>query len=185
MSKGVIVTLGIVGIFVLIGAVIFGSYVSAYNYGADMETRLEAEMKNNEQILANYGKKIKEAAQIPSMQTDDLVKIFTGTLGARYGSDGSKAAFQWIKEQNPQLDQSTYRNLQNLIEGGRNKFENSQTKLIDIKRQYKKALRTFWQGMWLRVAGLPSIDLDKIVVVTSERAVNAFETGREEALQIR
>lgn len=172
---------------IIVAAVVLciGSYMSAVNYSADMETRIEAEWQNNKQILGQYSLKIKEAAQIPSMQTDDLAKLFTGALGARYGADGSQAAMQWITEQNPNLDQSTYKQIQQMIEGGRNKFENAQSRLLDVKRQYNRALKSAWSGFWLRMAGRPTIDLDKYGVTTSSHAEKTFETGIEEEIKIR
>jgi hypothetical protein len=95
--------IAIIGVLGVLAVVLVGSYVSNYNYGNEAETEIKAQYKNMENILGQYSVKIKEAAQIPSMQTDDLTKIFSGALGARYGKDGSGAAMQWIKEQNPKF----------------------------------------------------------------------------------
>lgn len=154
-------------------------YVSAANYGVQAENGIKAEWENNENILAGYSQKIREAAQIPTMQRDDLVKIFTGTLGARYGANGSQASMQWIKEQNPNLDQKTYIKLQQIIEAGRDEFKNAQTKLIDKKRQYENQLGFVWRGFWLKLAGYPKIDLSKYKIITNEYASEAFRTGKE------
>lgn len=175
-SIGVIVALVIVA---LLGGIGLLSYVSANNYGVVAENGIKAEWENNENILSGYSQKIREAAQIPSMQRDDLVKIFTGSLGARYGANGSAASMQWIKEQNPNLDQRTYVKLQQMIEAGRDEFKNAQTKLIDKKRQYENALGFFWQGMWLKIAGYPKIDLAKYKAISNDYASEAFKTGKE------
>ena len=162
-----------------------GSYISSYNYGNSAEKTIPAEYDNLQNILGQYSLKIKEAAQIPSMQTEDLSKLFTNALGARYGEDGSQAAMQWIQEQNPNLDQSTYVQIQRMIEAGRNKFENHQTKFIDTKRAYEESLGSFWQGMWLGYAGYPKINLDDYTIVTSQHAKDTFESGVDEGLNLR
>lgn len=172
-----------VGIVCLIVAVISGSYISYYNVGARSENAIKAQYENMENILAQYGTKIKEAAQIPNMQVDGLRKLFSGALESRYGKNGSQATMQWIKEQNPNLDQTTYLKLQQLIEAGRNKFENAQTRFIDAKRSYKTNLDLFWSGMWLKFAGYPKIDLDKYKIISSSHAKKAFETGIDDGVQ--
>jgi len=177
--------IAIVGVFAVIVLVLVGSYVSNYNYGNEAETEIKAQYENMENILAQYSVKIKEAAQIPAMQTEDLVKVFNGALGARYGKDGSKASFQWIKEQNPNLDQSTYKKIMQLIEAGRNKFENAQTRFIDAKRGYETNLGYLWKGMWMRMAGYPKINLADYKIISSGHAKKAFDTGIDEGVTIR
>lgn len=161
------------------------SYIINYNYGNRVENVIKAEYSNMENILATYSQQIAEAAQIPSMQTEDLRAIFTDTLSARYGEGGSQAAFQWLQEQNPQLDQSTYLKIQQMIEAGRNKFENAQTKFIDVKKGYETNLGYLWKGYWLRLAGYPKIDLDDYVIISSGHAREAFETKVDNGLKLR
>lgn len=177
-----VVFAAIVALVIGIGVV---SYVSNYNYGNRAEKTITAEYENMENILAQYSLKVGEAAQVPAMQRDDLLAIFSGTLEARYGEDGSQAAFQWLQEQNPQLDQATYQKIQLMIEAGRNKFENAQTKFIDTKRVYETNLGYLWKGFWLRVAGYPTIDLDDYKIISSGHAQEAFETGVDKGLQLR
>lgn len=180
--SGTLIGLVVVGVLALVGVT---SYVSNFNYGNRAERTIEAEYENLSNVLGQYSLRIKEAAQIPSMQTEDLAQLFTGSLDARYGADGSQAAMQWIREQNPNLDQSTYLQLQQMIEAGRNKFENHQTKFLDTKREYETQLGYFWTGTWLSIAGYPTIDLDDMNIVTSQYANDAFETGIEEGLELR
>lgn len=182
---GKAIGLGFLVLVLVLGGVAFTSYVAHYNYGNRAENTIKAEYTNMENILASYSQQIAEAAQIPSMQAEDLQKIFTNTLEARYGENGSQAAFQWLQEQNPQLDQSTYLKIQQMIEAGRNKFENAQTKFIDTKRQYETNLGYLWKGFWLSAAGYPKIDLDDYVIISSGHAQEAFETKVDNGLKLR
>ena len=174
-------------IAVIVGIVVIGfaSYVSAHNSGNRLEQTIKATYEDNQNVLAQYSNKIAEAAQIPAMQRDDLKEVVTAALGSRYGEEGSKAMFQFIQEQNPQIDSSVYTQLQRMVEAGRDDFKNSQTRLIDQKRVYETKLGTFWGGMWMRIAGYPKIDLDDYKIVINDRTEKAFETGKEEAIQIR
>lgn len=49
---------------------------------------------------------------------------------------------QFIKEHNPKLDSSVYKQLQRTIEAGRKEFAAGQTILLDRKRAYKNHLRS-------------------------------------------
>lgn len=185
MKTGLIVA-SVLGITVLSTVGIgVASYVSAYNTGNRLEQSIKATDENNRNILAQYGTRIAEAAQIPAMQRDDLKEVVTAALEGRYGKDGSKAVFQFLQEQNPQIDSTVYIQLQRMIESGRIEFQNAQTKMVDQKRIYDTALGSFWQGTWLRIAGYPKIDLDEYQIVSTDRANAAFDTGVEEPIKLR
>jgi hypothetical protein len=168
----------------LVGLV-FMSYVSAYNTANRLENQIVATFEDNKNVLAQYSNRIAEAAQIPAMQRDDLTAVVTAALDARYGEEGSKAMFQFIQEQNPTIDSTVYTQLQRMIEAGRIDFASAQTRLIDQKRVYETALGSFWQGMWMRVAGFPKINLDDYKIVTNSHTENAFSTGTEEPIKLR
>lgn len=177
---------------IIIGSIIFAalmtivgvaavSYISANNYGVAIESQLKAERDNNQNILASYTQKIKEAAQVPDMYVADLKTVTTAAIQGRYGANGSNAVFQWLKEQNPQLDSKIYLKLQQIIEAGRDEFKNGQTKMLDTRRQYETQQGLFWRGMWLRIAGFPKVDMNQFKPVVIDSVVEAFEKGRESA----
>jgi Tfp pilus assembly protein PilE len=174
----VLSVLAIVAVLIGIGVM---SYVTAYNTGNRMEKTIQATFENNKNILAQYGQKVLEAVQVPDMARDDLVKVAREAMEGRYGAEGSQAVFQMITEQNPQVDPGVYRQIQQIIEGGRTEFQNAQTRLIDQKRGYEQALGSFWLGMWLRIAGYPKVDLAEFKIVTTARAERVFEDGKEDA----
>lgn len=178
------ITLGIVGILI---AFVVTMYVTSYNKGVNYETVIKAQYTSMENTLAQYSLKIKEAAQIPSMQTEDLGKLFSGALESRYGSNGSQAAMQWIKEQNPNLDQQTYIKLQQMMEAGRNKFSNAQDKFIDQLRSYEAQRKYLWSGTWLRITGYPTAEFiaADYKIISSSHAKKSFETGIDEGIQLR
>lgn len=178
-----IVLASIVGILVAMSAI---SYISAFNAGNRMENALKATRENNKNILSQYSQKVLEASQVPDMARDDLIKVTQAAIEGRYGENGSQAVFQMITEQNPTIDPQLYRQIQQIIEGGRNEFQNAQTRLIDQKRVYETELGSFWRGMWLRLAGYPKINLEEFKPVTVDSVERVFEKGREDApIQLR
>jgi hypothetical protein len=186
ISGAVIALIVIAVIVVLIGGIGFSSYVSAYNYGNSMEQQLVAAKESNKNILAQYGQKVLEVAQVPDMYKKDLVEVTTAAIQGRYGKEGSSATFQMLKEQNPTLDAAMYRKIQQVIESGRNDFTAGQTRLIDVRRSYTTTLGTFWTGMWMRFAGYPKLNLADFDIVSTDRADTAFKNKKEDGpIQIR
>lgn len=163
---------GVLGIFALV------NYITYRNSGVRMENDIKARWENNENILGQYSLKVKEAIKVPGLQAEALKDVMKSALEARYGADGSQAVFQFIKEAYPgQVDNTLYQKVQQIIEAGRNEFQNNQTALVDAKRVYENQLGYFWSGLWLDLAGYPKIDLSKYKIITSEHAEEAFKTG--------
>ena len=175
-KAALLVVLGVVGALI---AVVAMSYISAYNVGNQFENKLKAEYENNQNILAQYSQKVMEAAQVPDMMRDDMVAVARAALEGRYGENGSRAVFQAIAEQNPQTSEALYIKLQQIIEAGRDEFKNAQTRLIDTRRAYETALGSFWQGLWLRIAGYPKEDLTKYRAVITDSVEQTFKAGKE------
>jgi uncharacterized protein (UPF0333 family) len=168
----------IVALFVVF-AFLFMSYVSASNYGNSAEQGIKATYKNNQNIYATYTQKVMEVAQVPEMYRDDINKVTSAAISGRYGKDGSKAVFQAIKEQNPTLDATLYRKIQEVIIAGRDEFQNGQTRLLDQKRNYETNLGYFWKGKLLSMAGYPKIDLAEYDIVTTDKTQAVFNSKKE------
>ncbi len=185
-GSALVIALSVLGFLAVVIGVLVMSYISAFNTGNQLEKSLQATYSNNQNILAQYSQKVMEAAQVPDMARDDIVKVAKAAMEGRYGSEGSKAVFQMITEQNPTVDPKLNRQVLQIVEGGRNDFQNAQTRLIDQKRVYETALGSFWQGMWLRIAGYPKVNLADFKVITTDRTEATFQAGKEEApLQLR
>jgi uncharacterized protein (UPF0333 family) len=165
---------------------VIGSYVSAANQGNRLEVAIKAKYADNENVYASGSQKIIEIAQVPAMYVEDVTKVTTAAIGGRYGADGSKAVFQMLREQNPQLDSGMYKKIQQVIESFRDEFKNSQTALLDQCRNYETLRGNVWSGFWLNIAGYPKKDIDKMcTIVTTDKARQTFETKRDTGIQLR
>lgn len=190
--KGVLIGLAIFFALTIAVAVVgFGTYTSNFNKAVEFETTIEAQWDENRNVLSATTTRVMEMAQVNEMYRDDLKEIVEATFQGRYGDDGSDAAWQWIQEQNPQVDSSLYTNLQATIEAGRNEFKTSQTRLIDHRRQYQTALRKnipiVGTGWWMRMAGFPSedFDFDKYDILVEGSVQDRFDNGEDQVLDIR
>ena len=114
------------------------------------------------------------------MYKDDLKEVVTASMSGRYGADGSKATWAWIKEHNHGLDGKLYERIQTLIESGRNDFQRSQTILLDTKRAYLDLLGGYISGYFVTRNGFPKkVDPNNIRIISTEYAQEAFKSGKE------
>jgi uncharacterized membrane-anchored protein YhcB (DUF1043 family) len=173
------IIIGIIGVAVMM-------VISAGNTANRFEQSIKAEHTSNKNVLSQYNQKILEAAQVPDMMRDDLVKVATATMEGRYGANGSKALFQMISEQNPTVSGALYTKLQQIVESGRDEFKTRQDRLIDTKRSYETALGSVVQGTLMGVMGYPRINLADYNIVTTAGVEKTFQDGKEAApIQLR
>jgi len=182
-SKIFVVVAAVVGV-IIAGAI--GSYISYANYGNRTEVAIKAKYADNENVYANGTQKVMEVAQVPGMFAADLKEVVTAAIQGRYGPNGSQATFQWIQEAGIAIDASMYTKIQQVIESFRNEFQNAQTAILDQCRSYETTRGNVWSGMWLSITGYPKMDIDKMcTIVTTDRAVQTFETKRDSVIQLR
>lgn len=186
MSKVVLGVIGAVAISIIVFvATVGGMYVSNFNRAVDLEEQVKAQHEDLRNTMSNYTLKIQEMVQVTDMYKDDLREIVETTFTGRYGEDGSKAMFQWIQEQNIQLDPSVYKNIQVTMESGRTEFQNKQTRLLDTKRIYSKELNSLVSGFFMKLAGKPDIDLDNYNIIVDNTTKQKFKTGTDSAVKLR
>lgn len=186
--RAILITLGvIVGVIVLTALVLAGGFINNYNYAVNVEEQIVATADNNEQVLSSFYNQLEESVQVQDIYAEDFRESMTAMLAGRYGDGGSQAAFQWIQEAMPNLDPSMYQEVQRLIQTGRTNFQNEQTRLVDLRRQYNTRLRNFPSNIYLGVLGFPKLDMDdpRYNPVVSGDAREVFDTGVEDARDIR
>lgn len=185
MKKGLMIALGVGGLMCVIGLIFVVSLIGMYNGMVRQENGLQAQYDDNRNDYDAMFKSFQEAAQVPEMYKNDLREVYDGAIKARYGAEGSKALFQFIKEHNPNFSDKLYTNLQSLIEARRTQFEAHQTSLLDKKRVYLDTIGTFPNSLVAGLMGFPRIDLKKIDIVTSGDTEKAFDTKQADSIRLR
>lgn len=185
MGLGMKILIGVLGLLALITVSVVGSVIGVNNDCVTQEKGLKAQYDQNRNNYDSMFKKFKEAAAVPVMYTEDLKKVYDSSIQKRYGNQGSKAMFQWLKEHNPNFDSKLYVRLQQIIESGRNDFEANQKMLLDKKRAYETRLDVFPGGMVARTLGFPKVELNKFDIVTSAHTEQVFKEKKSGPIQLR
>jgi hypothetical protein len=178
MSKGLIVGIGILSTIVLIAVIIGSSFVGVYNNAKTVTVAMTAKIEDNKNEFDNTKKKICQVAQVSTEQINSLARIFDGHAKARSGNgDDSKLIMKWISESVPNVDTSTFKNLQNIIVSSRDAWTMRQKELIDLQREYNLMLQRFPSNIMLGMMGFKEV---KIPVIISTATEKSFETGKDD-----
>lgn len=132
-----------------------------------------AKKKDNENQFDNVWKKISQVAEVTDGQKEALKEIIIGYAKAR--GEGGGSLSKSIREAVPNVDTSTFNNLQNIIVSSRDGFTRNQTELVDLKRAHDLLLTDPISGFFL--SDKQPIE---ITIVTSSRTGKAFETGKDD-----
>jgi hypothetical protein len=179
-------------LFVFVASIIAGIMViSKRNAFVRVENNIMTAYEESKNVHSNYVLRIQEMAQVPKMATKQLTEIIKASNEGRYGKDGSKAVFQFLKEQNPNIDQSLYTNIQKEVSGGRLDFQSKITRVIDNKKVAYNMLDDTVGGFILKdILGMPRKNIgydggkDDYPVIMSETSVETFKTGVDKGVQM-
>lgn len=165
--------------------------ISKRNAFVRIENNIVTAYDESKNVHSNYVLRIQEMAQVPKMATKQLSEIVKASNEGRYGADGSKAVFQFLKEQNPNIDQSLFTNIQKEMVGGRLDFQSKITRVIDNKKVAYNMLDDTVGGFILKdILGMPRKNIgydggkDDYPVIMSETSVETFKTGVDKGVNI-
>lgn len=178
------IAIGAVGLIILLTLSFLFGLLGFRSTAVNFEESIKAQYTQNQNNYDNMWKKFKEMAQVTDQYAEDLKELYDNAMTGRYGEGGSKAVFQWLNEQNPNLSPETYTRLQSTIEAGRNSFESDQKQLIAKKEQFSKLLRSNKALVYNAILNFPTIDLDEYSIVTSEVTDEAFKTKKSDTINL-
>jgi len=157
-----------------------GIFINTSNSEIEIRSLIEAKQKDNKNEYDAMWKKIAQVAEVTEGQKNALMEIFTSYANAR-ADKSSNLAMRWIKESVPNVDTTTFNNLQNIITSARDSFVLRQKELIDLKREHDLLLRRFPSGVILQILGRKEISIQ---VITSTRTENTFESGTDDDINV-
>lgn len=182
---GLIITAAIFGVLILFGVWAVNSYISAADFGNSAESALKVKYENLGNVMTSGQQQISGVAQAAGMAKDDLKEVFTAAIAAREGADGSKAIYKMVKEHNPNVDPSLYREIQRVVQATRKELQATNSAFLTQRGLYEQSLGTVVQGFWLKQAGYPKVDLSAMRITVLGSVKEAQRTGIEQEIKLR
>lgn len=176
MNKGLILTLVT---FLFVGAISALMYISYSNNEIRLAELVSAQVDTRDANYDKAWKVIQQQAQLTDRYANDFKEVYKAMLEGRYGEDGSQAMFQWLQEQNPQLDASMYQTVQFTIEARQEEFFNEQKKLISYNREHVVLRKTFPGSLF--VGNRPDVEFN---IITSTRTQEVAQSGKEDDVSV-
>jgi LemA protein len=170
MSRGLLVTLGVVGVVILAVLMVFGSYVSAKNQMVAKEeivktswSDVDVQLQRRLDLIPNLVETVKGFTKEESTVFGDIANARAGMLNAQ-GPAGKIAAngrldsalgrLLLLTENYPQLRSSEqFMRLQDELAGTENRIGVARKRYNDSLRDYNTFVRQFPNSIWAGIAG--------------------------------
>ena len=170
MSKNLSILFGVI-VCLLCG--VFAWFIMDQNYNNEEKTlrnKAEAEIGVLEASVDNCWKKIVQVSKASEKYEQAFKESYTEIFNARY--DDNNPLMNWIKEDNPKLDSSIYKKIQDVIDSERDNVLNQQATVLDVIREHKTLCET-WPGNWF-IDNKSEIEFK---VISSTRTKEIMKTG--------
>jgi len=170
MSRGLLVTLGVVGVAILAVLMVFGNYVSAKNQMVAKEeivktswSDVDVQLQRRLDLIPNLVETVKGFTKEESTVFGDIANARAGMLNAQ-GPAGKIAAngrldsalgrLLLLTENYPQLRSSEqFMRLQDELAGTENRIGVARKRYNDSLRDYNTFVRQFPNSIWAGIAG--------------------------------
>jgi len=180
MKKVLIGSLVGVVVLIIIAVASMSTIWSHRNTAVSLDEQIKAQHVANKSNYDNMWKSFKEAAQVSDKQAEQFKDVFAEVMKERNGNKDN-LLMEAVQEQNPNMSTELYMYLQNMIKAGRTEFDNNQKKIADIIREYNTFIRKcVIMNAIFRFDILDANDY----IVTSEKTEKAFETGKDDAIDL-
>ena len=171
MSRGLGITLAVVGVLVLVVLMVFGSYVSAKNQMVAKDQTVKAawsevdvQLERRADLIPNLVETVKGFTKEESTVFDDIAKPVTGLMNAQSpaGQDRRQQSARWrprprlcvLTENYPQLRSSDqFMRLQDELSGTENRISVARKRYNDAIQDYNTFILQFPNSIWAGIAG--------------------------------
>lgn len=165
--------------FAFIGFTAVVMYYVYDNKYIETQNLYEAQVAENQTVYDEVWKIIQQQAGVTENYSESFKENYTAIMESRnYGGEMMK----WIQESNPNFTPELHEKLMTSIETYRVKFTMVQKKLISIHNELKNQL-TLMPSRFFTVT-IGGHVLPELKIVTSTRTDNAFETGKDDDVDL-
>ena len=175
MSKGLLITLGVVGVLVLVVLMVFGSYVGARNQMVakdqnvkSMWSEVDVQLERRADLIPNLVETVKGFTKEESTVFGDIANARAGMLNAQGPAakieangrlDGALGRLLLLTENYPQLRSSEqFMRLQDELSGTENRIGVARKRYNDAIQDYNTFILQFPNNIWAGMAGYKQND---------------------------
>jgi hypothetical protein len=180
MNTKWLIALGVFGVGVLMVLILLGMGVGFHNSEVRLRNLIVNKQTDNKNQMDKMWKTISQVAQVTDDQKQALIEIYNSYTSGR-GSGGG-GLMKWVQEAVPNVDQSTFRNLQNIVTAERDGFAMRQKEILDFKREHDNLIDTFPNNIFAALLNRQKIN---VTIVTSSRTEGAFKSGVDDDVSLR
>ena len=170
MSKGLGITLAVVGVLLLVVFMVFGSYVTARNQMVAKDqvvkeawSNVDADLERRADLIPNLVETVKGFTKEENSVYADIANARAGMLNAQSPQariaangqlDGAIGRLLMLTENYPQLRSSDqFMRLQDELAGTENRIKVSRMRYNDAVRDYNTFILQFPNNIWAGIAG--------------------------------
>jgi LemA protein len=170
MSKGLGITLGVIGVLVVVVLMVFGSYVSAKNQMVAKDQNVKAtwsevdvQLERRADLIPNLVQTVKGFTKEESTVFGDIANARAGMLNAQGPSakiaangqlDSALGRLLLLTENYPQLRSSDqFMRLQDELAGTENRISVARKRYNDALQDYNTFVQQFPNSIWAGMAG--------------------------------
>ena len=175
MSKGLLITLGVVGVLVLVVLMVFGSYVGARNQMVakdqnvkSMWSEVDVQLERRADLIPNLVETVKGFTKEESTVFGDIANARAGMLNAQGPQakiaangqlDSAIGRLLLLTENYPQLRSSEqFMRLQDELSGTENRIGVARKRYNDAIQDYNTYILQFPNNIWAGMAGFKQND---------------------------
>ncbi len=175
MSRGLLITLGVVGVLILVVLMVFGSYVSAKNQMVakdqnvkSMWSEVDVQLERRADLIPNLVETVKGFTKEESTVFGDIANARAGMLNAQGPAakiaangqlDSAIGRLLLLTENYPQLRSSEqFMRLQDELAGTENRIGVARKRYNDAIQDYNTFVLQFPNSIWAGMAGFKQND---------------------------
>jgi len=175
MSRGLLITLGVVGVLLLVVFMVFGSYVSAKNQMVAKDeivktawSDVDVQLERRADLIPNLVETVKGFTKEESTVFGDIANARAGMLNAQGPAakieangrlDGALGRLLLLTENYPQLRSSEqFMRLQDELSGTENRIGVARKRYNDAIQDYNTFILQFPNNIWAGMAGYKEND---------------------------
>jgi len=183
MNTKSIVTLSVIAGLVIVGFMIFGSFISFSNNEVDLRNRFKQKMDERTAFYDKMWKTLAQKSQIALKNDSSFARNVDAIMAGR--KDAPQLFMKWVQESNPNANydqvSELYKDLSRSVEGQRDGFFMQEKMIQGIVLEHSNLLQKFPGSFYNIFFGRKPLEYKPI---TSDRTDDVIRTGKDNDVKL-